>query len=101
MILAAKNRLQPFMDATTQSCSVKCHKAIHKADSHDNEYRQWDKDGPNGEKKELNSMSVLLDWWTTQGNYAMYRGHKDTKGTRKEDFHKDIQEMMRSQGVVS
>ena len=42
----------------------------------------WDKDGKDGEDDPVNSMAVLLEWWTAGNNYSRYRG-KDSKGTKK------------------
>ncbi len=35
-----------------------------------NEKTRWDAGGPNGPDTEPNSMPMLLDWWTTEGNYS-------------------------------
>jgi len=33
-----------------------------------------------------NSMSVLLGWWTTEGNYSKYHGGKDHGGQSKDVY---------------
>ena len=39
----------------------------------------WDKDRKDGEDDPVNSMAVMLEWWTAVNNYSRYRG-KDSKG---------------------
>ena len=45
----------------------------------------WEADG---------SMDVLLDWLTTDDNYAKYCGSSQNKGTSKAQFHKEIAEII-------
>ena len=43
----------------------------------------WDCDRPNGPDMEPNSMSILLDWWAIEVNYAAYKGGKNHGGKQK------------------
>ncbi len=49
---------------------------------------RWDLDGPDGPNTVPNSETVLIDWWTTGDNWAVYRGGKNSNGktatTKKE-----------------
>ena len=44
----------------------------------------WDKDGKGGPDDLCNSLSVLIQWWTTEGCYSKYRG-ANNKGIKKKD----------------
>ena len=46
----------------------------------------WDQDGKQGREDPDNSMAVLLEWWTTFGNYSKYRGEKNM-GKNKKDIY--------------
>ena len=48
----------------------------------------WDKDGKNGEGDVQNSLTVLMDWWTTEGNYNRFRG-KNNRGGEEGYCQKD------------
>ena len=50
----------------------------------------WDGDGPNGPDMKPNSISILLEWWTTEGNYSCYRGGKNHSGKSKESHWANI-----------
>jgi hypothetical protein len=39
----------------------------------------WEKDGKNGPSDPNNSANVLLQWLTTEGNFARFRGNKEGK----------------------
>jgi hypothetical protein len=55
----------------------------------------WDKDGINGNKS---SISILIDWMTTEGNMAKYFGGLNksgkTNGDRKEVYHNQLRDMI-------
>jgi hypothetical protein len=53
-------------------CGVKAHHAsvLKEFSNTVNEKTRWDAGGPNGPDTEPNSMPMLLDWWTTEGNYS-------------------------------
>ncbi len=52
-----------------------------------NKKTRWDADGPNGPDTKPNSMSILLDWWSTEGNKSKYsKGGKDQTGKTKEAY---------------
>lgn len=72
-------------DGSVVACTKKCHKEVNSKlnPSESGDLRNtWDVDGKNGKDDSHNSMSILLDWWTTQGNYDKYRG-KNNNGTKK------------------
>jgi hypothetical protein len=85
MAILAKNNLPPLPE-DKYCCGVKAHHTgvLKNSSTNVNEKTRWDADGPNGPDTEPNSMSVLLDWWTTEGNYSKYRGGNDQKGKTKE-----------------
>jgi hypothetical protein len=62
----------------------------------------WHEDGPNDS---VNSLSVLLDWLTTEGNYARYRGSDDDGRTPadgvidKKGYCTMISELISKQGI--
>ena len=43
----------------------------------------WDRDGRLGESDPNTSMSILLEWWMIEGNYAKYRGTNNNGETQK------------------
>jgi hypothetical protein len=53
---------------------------------------------------EPNSMSILLDWWTTGNNYLLYCGGKTESGktvsTTKKQVWQELAELMKEQGVI-
>ena len=65
---------------------------------------RWDSDGPNGPNTEPNSISILLDWWTTGNNYILYRGGKTESGktvsTTKKQVWQELADLMKKQGIT-
>ena len=45
----------------------------------------WDCDGLNGPEDPTTSISILLKWWMTEGNYSMFCG-KNNHGITKKQF---------------
>ena len=70
------------------ACTKKCYKKVKKLLlQEENEANlainlPWDKDGKDGEDDPVNSMVVMLEWWTAGNNYSRYRG-KDSKGKKR------------------
>jgi hypothetical protein len=60
---------------------------------------QWDKDGKDGADDPNNSMSVLLDWLTSPGNYSKYKGDTSTGGKTKKKIADDIAQRINAVGV--
>ena len=87
MAFLVKNQLPPLPDDKF-CCGVKAHHSgvLNNSSLNVTEKTRWDADGPNGPDTEPNSMSVLLHWWTTEGNYSKYRGGKDQTGKTKEAY---------------
>ncbi|MGH7955337.1 MAG: hypothetical protein ACREOZ_05195 [Gloeomargaritales cyanobacterium] len=44
-------------------------------------------------------MSVILDWWTTEGNCARYSGGKENKGVNKTQEHLTIARLIKEAGI--
>ena len=65
---------------------------------------RWDSDGPNGPNTEPNSISTLLDWWTTGNNYILYHGGKTESGktvsTTKKQVWQELADLMKKQGIT-
>jgi hypothetical protein len=97
----SKNSLA-FLPENKYCCGVKAHHAsVLKASINAvTEKTRWDADGPNGPNTEPNSMSILLSWWTTEGNYSKYRGGKDQSGKTKEAYWQMLSQMIKDEGVL-
>jgi hypothetical protein len=63
----------------------------------DGKHILWEKDGKNGNSDPVNSMSILLDWWTDGENYAKYRGSKN--GIKKTTIANILAKKMNDVGV--
>jgi hypothetical protein len=75
----------------------KCHKEIMSRFSpidNGDMRNSWDVDGLYGRDDPNTSMKILLDWWTTEGNYARYRG-KNNNGKQKNEFAEELALKMR------
>jgi len=101
MAFIAKNNLLVLPDEKF-CCGVKAHhSSVLKAAANPvNEKTRWDADGPNGPDTEPSSMSVLLDWWTVEGNYSKYRGGKDQTGKTKETFWQMLSQLIKEKGIL-
>eukprot|EP00977_Amphora_coffeiformis_P020159 scaffold7953_cov107-Amphora_coffeaeformis.AAC.1 len=66
--------VEPLVDPVTQLdlvvCSKTCHNKVEKAIVHQPTRLPWDKDGKNGPDDPMNSMSILMEWLTEEGNYS-------------------------------
>ena len=77
--MCTKNRLSLF-EGDCVVCTKSCYNKhmrrlkIEKQEEEEVLTLNWEKDGKGGVDDPSNSMSVLLNWWTTVGNYAKYRG---------------------------
>jgi hypothetical protein len=68
----------PNLGGDLVACSKKCAVAAASKDKNGGDSRRsWDHDAKNADGQ--TSTSILMDWWTTHGNYATYRG-KDNEG---------------------
>ena len=84
-----KRYLLPFLPAGENiACTKKCYEKIKRqikdraAEVDQNNNLPWERDGKLGVEDYNNSLQVLMDWWTTPGQYAKYRG-KNNKGVKK------------------
>ncbi|RLN98641.1 hypothetical protein BBJ28_00024467 [Nothophytophthora sp. Chile5] len=59
---------------------------------------RWNNDGPS---EEVSSPSVLLDWLTTEGNYARWRGGENHSGETKAALASQIATLIESRGVTT
>jgi hypothetical protein len=67
---------------------------------HQIEKTRWDADGLNGPDTEPNSISALIGWWTTKGNYSKYRGGKDHSGQSKEVYRQILPQRIKKKGIL-
>lgn len=92
-------------------CSIRCMQKVTKhllpstsptVEATDSSRLLWHEDGPS---ESVNSLSVLVDWLTTEGNYARYRGSDDEGRTPaegvidKRGYCNMIAELMRRSGI--
>ena len=59
----------------------------------------WDKD--NVSEDSPSSMQILLDWITTEGNYARYRGADSTNGSTKFAICKEVTDRIVKAGIIT
>ena len=88
------NPLPPLPDGKavcTKMCYNNCTKEL---DSVSSSRGRWDNDGKDG--SDHTSMKILLDWWTTEGNYLRFRG-KDNGGLTKQHMAKMLATKMQQQ----
>ena len=90
--MCKKNNIALIPSEEKIACTKKCYKKVQRILIQEvNEANvainlSWDKDGLEGEHDPVNSMVVLLEWWTSGNNYSKYRG-KDNKGKKKKDVY--------------
>ena len=93
--------VEPLLDPVTHLdlvvCSKTCHNKVERAIIHQPTRLPWDKDGKNGPDDPLNSMNILMEWLTEEGNYSRFRG-KDNRGTRKLAYGIQLSNKMKSAG---
>jgi hypothetical protein len=101
MAFIAKNNLSVLPDDKF-CCGVKAHHSsvLKAAANLVNEKTRWDADRPNGPDTEPLSMSVLLDWWTVEGNYSKYWGGKDQTGKTKFTFWQMLSQLIKEKGIL-
>ena len=93
--------VDPLVDPVTHVdivvCSKTCHNKVEKAIIHQPTRLPWDKDGKNGPDDPINSMNILMEWLTEEGNYSRFRG-KDNRGTRKLAYGIQLSNKMKAAG---
>jgi hypothetical protein len=80
-LLLVKMNLQPLaagMIACTKKCYIKAQKELSGGgeDLEGGRFGKWDSDGKNGPDDPNTSIRILLDWWTTEGNYSKFCGYQ-------------------------
>jgi hypothetical protein len=67
-------------------CTKKCYdKFLKDSRSAEDSRGSWHNDGKKGPDDPRTSMSILLEWWLTEGNYSKYCG-KNNGGVKKKEF---------------
>lgn len=89
-LLLNKQNLPPLPGGRvvcTKKCYAKAQKELSGGGEDQEGGRQgkWDSDGKNGPEDTHTSMRILLDWWTTEGNYSKFCG-KHNDGIKKKEF---------------
>ena len=57
----------------------------------------WQTDGPT---PEINSMAVIIDWLTREGNYNRWRGGDRQNGTTKLGIASEISQLIKEKGIT-
>ena len=78
-------------------CTKKCYIALQKAWSGSKSIL-WTKDGRNGPSDPVNSMSILIDWLTTEGNFSLFWGNNE--GKTKLAICEEVANIMKEKGIV-
>jgi hypothetical protein len=89
-LLLNKQKLPPLAGGRvvcTKKCYAKAQKELSGGGEDQEGGRQgkWDSDGKNGPEDTHTSMRILMDWWTTEGNYSKFCG-KHNDGIKKKEF---------------
>jgi len=58
----------------------------------------WQTDGPT---PEINSMAVIIDWLTKEGNYNRWRGGDKQNSTSKQVIANEISQIIRDSGITA
>jgi hypothetical protein len=80
-------------------CTKKCYMALQRAMSGSEQRILWTRDGRNGPTDPVNSMSVLIDWLATDGNFSRFRGNNG--GETKLAICQEIADLMKEKGIVA
>ena len=85
--MCTKNKLSLLPDecvVCTKACYTKYERKLKSNNLQEDDVLllTWEKDGKGGEDDPENSMAVLLNWWTAEGNYAKYRGDNNMGKTK-------------------
>ena len=106
-LLLKKYRDLVALAAGKVACTKKCHqKAVKEAagggDDADGGGRKgnWDCDGKNGPDDPKTSVQILIDWWTTEGNYSKFCG-KNNNGIKKTQFCAQLAQKMSSETLTT
>ena len=95
MVVTQSNKDMDLLPAGIVVCTKKCYtkylKGIERSAMCSKGVidMMWDRDGRRGESDPNTSMSVLLEWWMSEGNYAKYRG-TNNHGVTKKMWHSGL-----------
>ena len=89
--------VDPVRKCLLYVCSKTCYNKVEKTIVNQPNRIPWDKDGKNGPEDPINSLSILLQWMLTEGNYNRFRGH-DNGGKRKVSFGVQLSLLMKEKG---
>jgi len=82
-------------------CGKRCfnsNKKMQEAAANKNKGRvPWQTDGPT---PEINSMAVIIDWLTKEGNYIRWRGGDRQNGTTKLGIASEISQLIKDKGIT-
>jgi hypothetical protein len=98
LLLGKHEDLAP-LPAGMVSCTKKCHEKSTKQAAGGGDGTEggrkggWDSDGLGGPDDPKTSVSILLDWWMTEGNYNKFCG-KNNQGLKKIQFANQLAEIM-------
>ena len=95
-ITGKEPRLDGQLVACTKVHNKSTYEKLNGIEGNEDGRNTWDVDGKNGKDDPHTSMKILLDWWTTQGNYDQYRG-KNNNGTKKKAYAEQLAEKMKKE----
>lgn len=102
-LLLQKLNLPPLPDgriACTKKCYTKAQKELGGGgqDQEGGRSGKWDSDGKNGPEDRHTSIRILLDWWTTEGNYSKFCG-KHNEGIKKKQYAETLANKMSEETI--
>ena len=75
-------------------------KVISNSAVQDDSRVHWDANGPNGADTEPNSLSFLIKWWSTEGNYSKFCRGKNNSGKAEEAILQALSDEIKKAGIL-